>query len=235
MGLRQPYPMPKQMARELLFMSDTTDKPQYACMSEVVMSKEELLKHLVENKAKHDVILAAAIAGYWDTAQVQLDTRKKKMDEQVDYYKAEVEREIARVGAKIAAKEELPAGLTIRQISIDTSLGLIYPQDHSKDYDRAIRMMQSSVFDQVRLSVDEYDAYVLNNWEWKANFLATNSFYVDTMRKKQNITGCWTGPQGPQGPQGRQGASGPAGSYAGYEVAANAACTSIQYSGCAAF
>lgn len=207
----------------------TEDKPQYASMNEVVMKKDELLKHLVENKAKHDVILAAAIAGYWDTAQTQLEARQKRLHEQVEYYKSEVDREIARVAAKIVAKEELPPSLSIRQISIDASLGLVYPQDHSKDYDRAIRMMQSSVFDEVRLSVDEYDAYVLNNWEWKANFLATNSFYVDTMRKKSNgLTGCL----GPQGPVGRAGV---AGTYANYEVASNAAIDMFQVSGCANF
>lgn len=196
------------------------------------MKKEELLKHLVENKAKHDVILAAAIAGYWDTAASQLEAKKKQLYEQVETYKSDVEREISRVAAKVAAKETLPNSLSICQVGIDTGLGLVYPQDHSKDYDRAIRMMQSSVFEQVQLSVDEYDAYVLNNWEWKANFLAVNTSYVDTMRRKSTgLTGCW----GPQGPAGRQGATGPQGFDNAYELAANAAVGTIQVSGCASF
>lgn len=222
MNYSQAYPTSKQTVQELLFMENTTDKPQYASMSEVVMTKDELLKHLVENKAKHDVILAAAIAGYWDTAQTQLDTKKKRMDEQVDYYKAEVDREITRVSAKIAAKEELPPSLSIRQISIDTSLGLVYPQDHSKDYERAIRMMQSSVFNKVRLSANEYDAYVLNNWEWKANFIAVNSLYVTSaVNKKLNFAGRTDSVE-------HQGSAGYANAY---KIATN----SIMVSGCADF
>lgn len=198
------------------------ETPQYASMNEVVMSKDELLQHLTENKAKHDVILATAIAGYWDTAQSRLETRKKKFYSQLTEYTADAEKEFLRVADKIAAKEELPTQLSIRAVSIDASLGLVYPQDHSQDYDRAIRMMGSSVFDKVRLSVEEYDAYVLNNWEWKANFLATNTFYVDTMRKKQGVCG----PTGPAGAQGNAGF---------YARAANEAINTIQVSGLSSF
>lgn len=201
---------------------DMNTIPTMASMNEVVMLKSELIEHLVKNKAKHDVILATAIAGYWDTAASQLETKRKVLHEQVEIYKADVNREIDRVVAKVASKETLPAGLAVRQISIDVSLGLVYPQDHSQDYERAIRMMESSVFEQVRLSVEEYDAYVLNNWEWKANFLATNTFYVDTMRKKQGVCG----PTGPAGSVGR------AGSYGSYQKAQDDAINLYAFSGC---
>lgn len=167
----------------------TTETPTMASMSEVVMKKDELLKYLVENKAKHDVVLATAIAGYWDTAQTQMEKRKQKFYAQLDEFKGDIEREFQKVTDKIAQKQELPASLSIRAINIDAHLGLAYPEDHSTDYDRAISMMKSSVFEQVRLSVDEYDAYVLNNWEWKKRFITSNSFYVDTMRLKNTISG----------------------------------------------
>lgn len=202
-----------------------TTEPTFASMHEVVMQKDELLQHLINNKAKHDVVLATAIAGYWDTAQTKIDERKKKFYAQLEEFTADAEREFGRVTQKIANKEELPNRIQLQVMNIDTSLGLVYPEDHSNDYERAIRMMQSSVFDKVKLSVDEYDAYVLNNWEWKKNFLLSNSFYVDTMLKKS----------GAVGPIGLTGNAGPAGSYAGYDVAARNAMTSIVASGCRAF
>jgi hypothetical protein len=203
------------------------EAPTMATMNEVVMKKQELIDHLTQNKAKHDVILATAIAGYWDTANTKMEQRKTKFYTQLNEFTEDVEREFKRISDKITNKEELPSHLSIRAINIDSALGLVYPEDHTQDYERAIRMMQSSVFKQVKLTVDEYDAYVLNNWEWKKNFLATNSFYVDTMRSKQGVCG-------PKGRTGSVGPSGMAGTYDVYELASNAAVGNIMLSGCAA-
>jgi hypothetical protein len=175
-------------------LASSTDN--IASMHEVVMKKEALITHLEQNKAKHDVILAAAIVGYWDTAKSKLEDKQKQLVTQVEEYKADVETAINKVVAKVEAKETLPNSIAVRAIAIDLGLGLVYPQDHSKDYDRAISMMRSSVYDEVRLSVDEYDAYVLNNWEWKNNFINSNSFYVTNAMTKQlyarsNVTGCY--------------------------------------------
>ena len=159
-----------------------TEPSKYANMNEVVMKKDELLKALIENKAKHDVVLATAIAGYWDTAKAKLEEKQKKLSEQLADWKADADREFQKFYGKVDAKEELPSHVSVRMFAIDTSLGLVYPQDHSRDYDRAIRMMQSSIFDEVKLTTDEYDAYVLNNWEWKQNFLTTNTVYLNARK-----------------------------------------------------
>lgn len=201
-------------------MEDT--KPQYATMSEVVMKKEELLNHLVENKAKHDVILATAIDGYWDMAKTKLEAKKAALDTQLSEQKAIIDNEFAKISAKIESKQELPNQIFIRAVNMDASLGLVYPQDHSQDYDRAIRMMQSSVFEQVQLSVAEYDAYVLNNWEWKTNFILNTTAYVDNMRKKQGV-------------KGRTTDNGIAGTFSAYATASAAAVGNITVSGCCAF
>lgn len=213
--------------------NDTAEKiPTLATMNKVIMQKKELLTCLIENKAKHDVILAAAIAGYWDTAQTKMDKKKEVFNEDLEIFKENVEREFKRVSEKIAAKKDLPDNLSISAININTSLGLQYPEDHSQDYERAIRMMQSSIFENVCLTVQEYDAYVLNNWTWKKLFLASNSFYVDTMRNKAvNVTGCWIGPFGPVGRSGPIGRN----SYDGYQTAVNNAMNTVYLSGCASF
>ncbi len=166
--------------------------PQFATMNEVVMTKEELLSRLVDNKAKHDIVLAAAIAGYWDTAKTQVESRKTKLFKSVEEYKSDVEREIDKILKKIEEKSELPAALNISFLDINTSLGLSYPQDHSEDYNRVIAMMQSSVYDKVKLTTVEYSQYVLNNWTWKKEFINGSSTYVDLTRTKslKMITGC---------------------------------------------
>lgn len=150
------------------------------------MKKTELLTYLIENKAKHDVILATAIAGYWEIASAKVDNKRKQLTESVTDWQTKVNAELDKVQGKISKKESLPIGINLTILNISSDLGLVYPQDHTKEYERAFRMMKSSVYDEVKLTVDEYDAYVLNNWEWKTNFNASNLHYVNAYKRSHN-------------------------------------------------
>jgi gas vesicle protein len=184
----------------------TDPTKQFASMDEVVMKKSELLTYLIENKAKHDVILTTAIAGYWEIASAKIEEKREKLIESVSNWKEDVNRELDKVQDKINNKQTLPKSVNFNLINISSDLGLVYPQDHSREYERAIRMMKSSVYDEVRLTVEQYDAYVLNNWEWKQNFNASNLGFVNSYKARHNNTmlslSGYAGPQGPQGIQG---------------------------------
>jgi hypothetical protein len=52
------------------------------------------------------------------------------------------------------------------------------PQDHTDDYDTVIQMLTMSVDDQVFISQGEFAQYVLDKWNWKGQFTATNAFYA---------------------------------------------------------
>jgi len=142
------------------------------------MKKSVLLQKLIENKAKHDAVLEAAIQGYWEIAKTKLGVREKNFYEKLAEYKDIAKQEFDKVKDKIEKKEPLPAALSVSAISVDTYLGLTFPEDHSKDYNRAIKMMEATVYDEVSLSVEEFDAYVMNEWEWKHNFIASNAMYT---------------------------------------------------------
>jgi hypothetical protein len=159
-------------------------EPTLATMNEVVVKKQDLLTRLIENKAKHDVILATAISGYWELAQTMLQRKEKELNEKVAEWQGECGRTFEKYYTKVEKREELPQQVSISTMSLNLNLGLVYPEDHSQDYERAIRMMQMSVFDEVKLTVSEFDAYVMNNWEWKRNFLLSNRGYVDSIRLK---------------------------------------------------
>lgn len=149
-------------------------------MSQVVMKKTELLKKLVENKAKHDAVLSAAVEGYWTLAKLKIEEREKNFYEKITECKEAVASQFNKIKDKIEKRQPLPGSLSISAITVDNNLGLVHPEDHSKDYGRAISIMEASVYDEVSLTVDEFDAYVLNEWEWKKNFINSNSAYVAT-------------------------------------------------------
>lgn len=52
------------------------------------------------------------------------------------------------------------------------------PQDHTKEYDRVIRMLGMSVKDEVQITETEFTQYVLDDWSWKAAFVGTASNYT---------------------------------------------------------
>ena len=61
-----------------------------------------------------------------------------------------------------------------------TYIVLTVPQDQTKDYDRAIGMLAMDLSDEVALSENDYRCYVLDEWNWKDQFLSTNSAYSRT-------------------------------------------------------
>lgn len=158
-------------------MSQQVEPPK-ASVHEVVMKKEELLNALLENKAKHDEVFAAAVAGYWDAAKETIDKKRKELSEAVGYYTQDVETQLGRIQKKVDEKEVLPHMLSVRSLQFNIGLDLVYPEDHTKDYERAIRMMQASIYDNVKLSSEDFSRYVLNDWEWRDSFILSNAGYV---------------------------------------------------------
>lgn len=54
------------------------------------------------------------------------------------------------------------------------------PEDHTKDYDRVIRMVEMSLEDELELDQSEFRQYVMDDWSWKNQFLTSNSTYSGT-------------------------------------------------------
>lgn len=54
------------------------------------------------------------------------------------------------------------------------------PVNHTKDYDRVIKMVEMSVPDEVQLTGRDFASYVMDDWTWKQQFLTTNSTYSVT-------------------------------------------------------
>ena len=51
------------------------------------------------------------------------------------------------------------------------------PEDHTDDYDKALLTLDWTVFDEVVLSIREFDMYVRDNWSWKNEFNTTSAMY----------------------------------------------------------
>jgi hypothetical protein len=52
------------------------------------------------------------------------------------------------------------------------------PEDHTPEYDRVLRMLLFEEGDTVKLTNAEFAQYVLDDWGWKRDFLATSANYI---------------------------------------------------------
>jgi hypothetical protein len=58
------------------------------------------------------------------------------------------------------------------------SLYLPLPENHVKDYDRAIGILTASLDTEFELSSNEYDQYVNDDWKWKEIYITTSGCYI---------------------------------------------------------
>jgi hypothetical protein len=52
------------------------------------------------------------------------------------------------------------------------------PQDHTKDYDRAIRMLEMCTKEEIFISEHEFSCYVEDDWGWKEQFVGVTNNYT---------------------------------------------------------
>lgn len=57
-------------------------------------------------------------------------------------------------------------------------IGLIAPQDHTRDYDRVIRMIKMDHGDTWVMTETEFAQYIEDDWDWKRQWLISNSGYA---------------------------------------------------------
>jgi hypothetical protein len=131
-------------------------------MDTVKVKVKDLLKHVRENKKKHNSILRQATRGYWKECRGRISAARKAVS-QKDFDWRE----------------------PLMQLRV--------PEDHSDDYNSAIRMLEMCAEPIIEISREDFEAYVMNKWHWRSTFIATSVAYGAT-----GPTGT-TGPTGPSG------------------------------------
>jgi hypothetical protein len=77
----------------------------------------------------------------------------------------------------LARLEEKTAALKAGRLP-DIKISLAMPQDHTKDYDRIIAMVEMHTRDYFTLSEYDFQSYVMDDWDWKRQFVRTSSSYA---------------------------------------------------------
>jgi len=52
------------------------------------------------------------------------------------------------------------------------------PEDHTRDYDRVVRMLEMSTEAEITLSAEAFSQYVMDEWHWKHSWSVSNAKYL---------------------------------------------------------
>jgi hypothetical protein len=87
--------------------------------------------------------------------------------------------EEALVGYRNRVIEELDRRLKDAKAGrkIDTRIYLTEPEDHTREYDRAIDMLEMHTEPEIELTREEFVRLARDEWEWMDQFIATSSTY----------------------------------------------------------
>ena len=61
---------------------------------------------------------------------------------------------------------------------VKRAISLPEPEDHTRDYDRVISMLEMSVDPVIELDEEDFERYVMDQWEWNASFQRSTAAYA---------------------------------------------------------
>jgi len=123
-------------------------------MREVKVKKQDLLGKVKVNREKHISEYEEAVVGYKAAAIQEIERGMNKLKRQVS---------------------ELREGEVVRLAAV--SFNLQVPENHARDYDQVIEMLTMSVDEELSIRSDEFACYVMDNWEWKDDFVNVSNVY----------------------------------------------------------
>ena len=123
---------------------------------EVKVKRDELLIVLKKNREQHLKDYTEACAGYRERALARI---------------SEIFEEAK--GTINSLKE----GQTVAFMGFGFNLPV--PQSHEKAYDQIIRMMEMSVDEEITLTCSQFGCFVMDDWDWKEQWSASNSVYMN--------------------------------------------------------
>lgn len=128
-------------------------------IKEVKVNRKKLLETLEKNLGTHKAAYEDALAGYYQQKDAKL----------------------AALHAATSAANSNSTEDTRRAVhrAYQEFSGLPKPTDHSESYELAIEIMKWEEENEVKLSINDFQCYVRDKWNWKDQFRASVLNYAN--------------------------------------------------------
>lgn len=128
-------------------------------IKEVKVNRQKLLETLEKNLGTHKAAYEDALSGY-------TDEKSKKLA-------------ALNVATGTAVSDNSPENRKLVHQAYQAFSGLPRPTDHSESYELAIEIMKWETETEVTLSINDFQCYVRDRWNWKEQFRASVLNYAN--------------------------------------------------------
>lgn len=143
----------------------------------VKVQRLKLLETLKQNLDTHRKEYQESLLAYQSLAKERLHKLQRKAQQALADNFAAIERKIDRFDP-----ESEDHDLSDTVVLLNTlSFNLKVPQDHSRSYEVAIQMAEWEVEETIELTQDQFQAFVLDDWEWQQEFKFLNRSYTEAV------------------------------------------------------
>lgn len=61
----------------------------------------------------------------------------------------------------------------------DLRINLVQPEDHTRDYDRILHMIEMHIPEDIEITQGDFARYVEDSWDWKQQFVTASNTYTN--------------------------------------------------------
>ena len=130
--------------------------PGGGAMKSVRIERVKLLEKVRENREKHVTEYNEAVQDYIDLVQEVLASNLKTVKKNI-----KIAKDMNSVKADFDSQRPLPRS----------------PMTYENEYNRAISMLEMSNDDVIEIESEVFNQLVLDEWDWKNNFVVSNMAY----------------------------------------------------------
>ena len=136
-------------------------------LNNITISKVDLLQILRENLEAHNEVFNAATQAYYENLRAELEESKGKAEALAKLLSEKLEN--VTTTDPNAGMEDFRHGFYIRAVK---------PTSYESFYKTAIRKAELSQREEFVLADSDFQRYVMNNWEWKNEFINNATTYL---------------------------------------------------------
>ena len=114
-----------------------------------------------------------------ETLRSNLEKHRREYNEAREGWIAERKEAMATLSAATAACAKESTKKTREEVrdTFHAWNNLAAPRDHSGDYEQAIALMEWETRDEIDLSINDFECYVRDNWNWQREFKMSHANY----------------------------------------------------------
>lgn len=138
----------------------------------IEVNREKLVEILESNKIKHLKDYEEAKEGYKETLLTKLSTA-------FDDAKKQLEDRYSKIKEKVSnfTNEDIEKQTDYFQLVKDITVTMPVPRSYEEEYNAAIDMAKWDVRETLELTYAEFNCFVRDNWDWKAEFENVSVMY----------------------------------------------------------